>query len=64
MPQDYPYATDFMAPLPGWPVNASCSAAFAQSTPVEALAAAAGLFYNGTAGNLKCYLVEREFVGL
>ena len=46
---DYPYATDFLAPLPAWPIDYSCNLLLDMpDDPLAGLAAAAGLFYNGT----------------
>lgn len=49
---DYPYPTNFVEPLPAWPVNYSCSAAVNASMPatenssIMGLAAAGSTFYN------------------
>lgn len=58
---DYPYPTDFVEPLPAWPVTASCTAAKAAYTGAEgdkfqslyAIAAAGNVFYNYK-GQLPC----------
>jgi dipeptidyl-peptidase-2 len=65
---DYPYPTNFEAPLPGFPVNTACdimSNATGVSDPFELVALlgqAAGLFYNGTGGGLTCFDTLSEFV--
>jgi len=58
---NYPYPTNFLAPLPGYPVKLSCHTILASPTPAG-LGAAAGLFYNGTNGTLTCFDMETEFV--
>lgn len=52
---DYPDATNFLQPLPAWPVNASCAAATAvsDSNIYAPLAAVSNVYYN-TSGTLKC----------
>lgn len=62
---DYPYPTNFLAPLPAWPVKAACSIlldAAAEGQYLEGLAQAAGLFYNGTGGSLPCFDIWTEFI--
>lgn len=44
---DYPYPTDFMAPLPGYPIKEACNRA-GKETGADAIREAAGLLYNGT----------------
>ena len=75
LPPDYPYPTNFDAPLPGYPVTAAC-AILADSTPANALALlgqAVGLFFNGTASaastvsavdsdSLSCFDPASEFI--
>merc|ERR1712226_877900 len=43
---DYPYATSFIAPLPGWPVKKSCSLLLGESDPIKGLYLAAKLVYS------------------
>ena len=45
---DYPYPTDFMAPLPGNPIKEACARADAAATMADGIREAAGLLYNGT----------------
>lgn len=48
---DYPYPANFLAPLPGWPVNVSCSYMTANTNPstqMTRLAQVTNLFYNLT----------------
>ena len=45
---DYPYPTDFLAPLPGHPVNVACKVMASASSKVEGLAEVTALVYNGT----------------
>jgi dipeptidyl-peptidase-2 len=60
---NYPYPTDFGIQLPGHPVDLSCQLLVNYSSdPLVALAKAAGVYYNGTAGNLPCYDIFDEFV--
>jgi len=60
---DYPYPTNFLAPLPAWPIRLSCQIVMQnQNRPLYGLAQAAGLFYNGTGGTLSCFDIETEFI--
>jgi dipeptidyl-peptidase-2 len=59
---DYPYAADFMAPLPAWPVNYACTQALLAPNPLAALVEVASLMYNGTSGTLTCFDIESEFI--
>ena len=45
---DYPYPTDFMAPLPGYPIKEACKRAHAAESAADGIREAAGLLYNGT----------------
>jgi lysosomal Pro-X carboxypeptidase len=52
---DYPYPSNFLSPLPGWPVKVACKAFISAQTPEQnALASykAMNLFYNYT-GSVK-----------
>eukprot|EP01121_Diplochlamys_sp_Union-15-3_P013991 TRINITY_DN4423_c0_g1_i2.p1 TRINITY_DN4423_c0_g1~~TRINITY_DN4423_c0_g1_i2.p1 ORF type:complete len:338 (-),score=41.34 TRINITY_DN4423_c0_g1_i2:79-1092(-) len=59
---DYPYPANFLAPLPAWPIKAACEMIIQAPTPLIGIARAAGLFYNGTSGNLTCFDIAEEFV--
>jgi len=50
---DYPYPTNFLEPLPAWPVNAFCNVMIAETDVVIGLANAIAVYYNysGQAGN-------------
>jgi len=52
---DYPDATNFLQPLPAWPVDASCRAALrlSASDVYGSIAAVANVYYN-TSGTLSC----------
>jgi len=58
---DYPYPTNFVAPVPAWPVNAFCQQMQLVSTGggsvIQALAAGVGIFYNYTGVNA-CYNIS------
>jgi len=45
---DYPYPTDFMAQLPGYPIEAACKLVADADTPADGIREAAGLLFNGT----------------
>ncbi|KAH3791691.1 hypothetical protein DPMN_145180 [Dreissena polymorpha] len=45
-----------------FPAQYACQLMDAATFPVDGLAVAAGLFYNGTNGQLKCYDIKTEFV--
>jgi len=61
---DYPYPTDFMAPLPGYPIKEACSRAGAADTPADGIREAAGLLYNGTDPDKfkSCFDIYDEYV--
>ncbi|XP_052789673.1 dipeptidyl peptidase 2-like [Mya arenaria] len=59
---DYPYPAHFYSNLPANPVKYACQYMEATIDPVEGLAKASGLFYNGTDGTLPCYNIKNEFV--
>nr|CAB3239873.1 dipeptidyl peptidase 2 [Phallusia mammillata] len=65
---NYPYPSDFLAPLPGHPVKAACEMITSAPTAIEGLAAGAGLFYNGTSSHetdkvsLQCFDIMKEYV--
>jgi len=62
---DYPYPTGFLGNLPAWPVRVACDimmSSVVNSTILTGLSQAAGLYYNGTNGTLKCFNITDEFV--
>ena len=59
---DYPYPTEFLAPLPAYPVNAACKMLASATSKLEGLSAATGLVYNGTNGTLSCFDPDTEYV--
>jgi len=62
---NYPYPTDLLAPLPGYPVNLACDMILKGKTAMEGLAAGAGLFYNGTSSSsnsVKCFNTKDEYI--
>ena len=58
----YPYPTDFLAPLPGHPVNVACKMMASASSKVEGLAEVTALVYNGTNGTLTCLDPDTEYI--
>lgn len=56
---DYPYPTNFEAPLPGFPVNVSCHLMQHEPNPLRMLAVGAGMYYNGSNG---CFDIYADFV--
>ena len=59
---DYPYPTDFLAPLPGHPVNLVCKMMASASSKLEGLAGATALVCNGTNGTLPCLDPATEYI--
>lgn len=59
---DYPYPTDFLASLPGYPVNVVCKMMATASSKLEGLAGATALVYNGTNGTLSCLDPDTEYI--
>ncbi|KAL4218974.1 Dipeptidyl peptidase 2 [Mactra antiquata] len=59
---DYPYPAQFMGKLPAYPVKVACKYMEDSTDVVTGLAKAAGLYYNGTDGELQCYDIFTEFV--
>lgn len=63
---DYPYPASFFGQLPAWPVKAACDImlgeALTSKDELQALANAAGLFYNGTDGSKECFDIYSEFI--
>jgi lysosomal Pro-X carboxypeptidase len=51
---DYPYPSNFLIPLPAWPVKAACAAAASITDPVAAVRAVINVYYN-TTGDQKCF---------
>ena len=61
---DYPYPTDFMAPLPGYPIKEACARAGHAETHADGIREAAGLLYNGTDPDhyKECFDIYDEYV--
>ena len=59
---DYPYPTDFLAPLPGHLVNLACIMMASVSSKVEGLAEVTALVYNSTNGILTCLDPDTEYI--
>merc|ERR1712227_68400 len=61
---DYPYPTDFMAPLPGYPIKEACARAGLAETHADGIREAAGLLYNGTDPDhyKECFDIYDEYV--
>lgn len=59
---DYPYPTNFLAQLPGHPVNVVCKMMASASSKLEGLAGATALVYNGTNGTLSCLDPDSEYI--
>jgi len=58
---DYPYPTNFVAPLPAWPVKVACKLMIQENQDLlNRFAQTVGVFYNGT-GNLPCFNISAEF---
>lgn len=53
---DYPYPTNFLQPLPAWPVKAACQPIISGSATdiLSAVAQGAGVYYN-TSGSQSCF---------
>eukprot|EP00474_Spongospora_subterranea_P001741 CRZ02199.1 hypothetical protein [Spongospora subterranea] len=55
---DYPFAANFIKPLPSWPVNQTCSILLDDShpaSPLEKFAASLSVFFNSTGEAGTCY---------
>ncbi|CAH3116692.1 unnamed protein product [Pocillopora meandrina] len=59
---DYPYPTDFLAPLPGCPVNLAYKMMARVSSKVEGLTEVTALVYNSTNGTLTCLDPDTEYI--
>ena len=59
---DYPYPTDFLAPLPGRPVNLAYKMIARVSSKVEDLTEVTALVYNSTNGTLTCLDPDTEYI--
>ena len=64
---DYPYPTNFLCPLPAFPIGASCKAILngaADDDVLAGLTSAAGLVYNqSTEGKVQtCFDIESEYI--
>jgi len=60
--EDYPYANDFLNPVPGWPVNAICAKILPPSNPdfLYSIAAGLGVFYNYTGQEPYCFNLSQH----
>jgi len=60
---DYPYPTNFLGPLPGWPVKVSCKNMLnnAAVSPLIGLREAVAPAYNAT-GDKKCFDIYAEYI--
>ncbi|KAJ7369722.1 Dipeptidyl peptidase 2 [Desmophyllum pertusum] len=59
---DYTYPTDFLAPLPGHPVNVACKMMATASSKLQGLANVTAMVYNGTNGTLTCLDPDTEYI--
>ncbi|KAJ7378638.1 Dipeptidyl peptidase 2 [Desmophyllum pertusum] len=59
---DYPYPTNFLAPLPGHPVNVACKIMASASYKLQGLADVTAMVYNGTNGTLTCLDPDTEYI--
>ena len=59
---DYPYPTDFLAPLPGYPVKVACKMMASASSKLQGLADVTAIVYNGTNGTLPCLDPDTEYI--
>jgi len=59
---DYPYPTNFLAPLPGHPVNVACEMMARESSKLKGLVEVNEMVYNGTNGTLSCLDPDNEFI--
>lgn len=59
---DYPYSTNFLAPLPGHPVNVACETMSSTSSKLKGLFEVTAMVYNGTNGTLSCLDPDKEFI--
>lgn len=55
---DYPYPTDFLAPLPGHPVKEACHRLLSASSSMLGLSSLTDLIY----GNIRCHEIFLEYV--
>jgi dipeptidyl-peptidase II len=60
---DYPYPTNFLCPLPAWPIKTSCSRLLA-APGIEGLRDAVALTYNNTSAKptQTCFDIDTEFI--
>lgn len=59
---DYPYPTNFLAPLPGHPVNVACKMMASASSKLQGLVQVTAMVYNGTNGTLPCLDPDSEYI--
>ena len=59
---DYLCPTNFLAPLPGHPVNVACKMMASTSSKLQGLAEVTAMVYNGTNGTLPCLDPDTEYI--
>ena len=57
---DYPSASDFLQPLPAWPVDVACSYYSPETTDLlTAMRLSVGVYYNST-GSESCFNIDQS----
>lgn len=56
---DYPYPTNFLAPLPGYPVRTACHSLLGAPSPLAGLRSVMQLVYGAT---MRCFNPSAEFI--
>eukprot|EP01127_Copromyxa_protea_P002466 TRINITY_DN1234_c0_g1_i4.p1 TRINITY_DN1234_c0_g1~~TRINITY_DN1234_c0_g1_i4.p1 ORF type:complete len:256 (-),score=32.66 TRINITY_DN1234_c0_g1_i4:319-1086(-) len=60
---NYPYPSNFLAPLPAYPAKVACDILMNSSSPVHAIIEISNLLYNGTQAPISCFDIYSEFTG-